>query len=167
MTSNLGADLIRKSSEVGFGVQEGMLDYNTMKEKIDGALKKGFKPEFINRLDSVVIFRPLDKPDLLKVIDLEINKVHDRLHRKNIFITLDNKAKDFLCHKGFDPTMGARPLRRVIENELEDPIAEKILMQPDKGGNWLITIENDKFSFIDQEPPADAKDNLAAVKEEK
>jgi len=167
MTSNLGADLIRKSSEVGFGVQEGMLDYETMKSKIDGALKKGFKPEFINRLDGVVIFRPLDKPDLLKVIDLEIGKVQGRLGKKNIFITLDNKAKDFLCQKGFDPSMGARPLRRVIEHELEDPIAEKILMHPDRGGNWLITIENDKFTFIDQEPPADAKDNLAAVKEEK
>lgn len=166
MTSNLGADLIRKSSEVGFGVQEGMLDYDTMKEKIDGALKKGFKPEFINRLDGVVIFRPLDKTHLLQVIDLEITKVQNRLSKKNIFISLDNKAKDFLCQKGFDPAMGARPLRRVIEHELEDPIAEKILKSPDKGGNWLITMENDKFVFIDQEPPQDAKDNLATVKED-
>jgi len=167
MTSNLGADLIRKSSEVGFGVQEGMIDYNTMQSKIDGAVKKGFKPEFINRLDGVVIFRPLEKTHLLKVIDLELSKVQSRLTRKNITIALDNKAKDYLCNKGFDPTMGARPLRRVIEHELEDPIAEKILTSPDKGGNWLVTIENDKFVFIDQEPPSDAKDNLAVVKEEK
>ena len=166
MTSNLGADLIRKSSEVGFGVQEGMLDYKTMQEKIDGAVKKGFKPEFINRLDGIVIFKPLDKLQLLKVIDLEINKVQKRLTRKNIFIALDNKAKDYLCSKGFDPSMGARPLRRVIEHELEDPIAEKILMNPDKGGNWLISIEGDKFVFIDQETPSDAKDGLAAVKKE-
>jgi len=167
MTSNLGADLIRKSSEVGFGVQEGMIDYNTMQSKIDGAVKKGFKPEFINRLDGVVIFRPLEKTHLLKVIDLELSKLQNRLTRKNITIALDNKAKDYLCNKGFDPTMGARPLRRVIEHELEDPIAEKILTSPDKGGNWLVTIENDKFVFIDQEPPSDAKDNLAVVKEEK
>ncbi|MDN3506872.1 MAG: ATP-dependent Clp protease ATP-binding subunit [Simkaniaceae bacterium] len=166
MTSNLGADLIRKSSEVGFGVQEGMIDYDTMQSKIDGAVKKGFKPEFINRLDGVVIFRPLEKPHLLKVIDLELSKVQDRLARKNINIELDNKAKDYLCNKGFDPAMGARPLRRVIEHELEDPIAEKILKSPDKGGNWLVTIENDKFVFVDQEPPSDAKDNLAAAKEE-
>ncbi|NGX47376.1 MAG: ATP-dependent Clp protease ATP-binding subunit ClpC [Chlamydiae bacterium] len=167
MTSNLGSDLIRKSSEMGFGAKEGMLDYKTMQEKIDVAVKKGFKPEFLNRVDAVIVFRPLDKPQLLKVLDLEIAKVQSRLTRKNIFITLDNKAKDYLCNKGFDPTMGARPLRRVIEYELEDPIAEKILMNPDKGGNWLVTIENDKFVFIDQATPSDAKNNLAAAKEEK
>jgi len=164
MTSNLGADLIRKSTEVGFGVQEGMMDYKAMQEKIDSAVKKGFKPEFINRLDGVVIFRTLDKSHLLKVIDLELSKMQERLTPKNIFITLDNKAKDALCSKGFDPAMGARPLRRILENELEDPIAEKILMNPDKGGNWLVTYENEKFNFIDQGAPSDAKDNLAAVK---
>jgi len=164
MTSNLGADLIRKSSEMGFGVQEGMLTYEDMEEKIQGAIKKGFKPEFVNRIDGIVVFRALDKANLLKVIDLEIKKVQDRLIHKNIYIALDNKAKDRLCEKGFDPTMGARPLRRVIEQELEDPIAEKILTNPDKGGNWLITIENDKFIFIDQGSPSDAKDNLASVK---
>lgn len=164
MTSNLGADLIRRSTEVGFGVQEGMLDYKSMQEKIDAAVKKGFKPEFINRLDGIVIFRTLDKSHLLKVIDLELAKMQDRLTPKNIFITLDNKAKDALCAKGFDPAMGARPLRRVLENELEDPIAEKILMNPEKGGNWLVTFENDKFNFIDQEAPSDAKANLATLK---
>lgn len=165
MTSNLGADLIRKSTEMGFGVQEGMIDYKTMQEKIDGAVKKGFKPEFLNRLDGIVIFRPLDKSHLIKVIDLEIEKVQKRLARKNIHITLDTKAKDYLCQKGFDPAMGARPLRRVIEQELEDPIAEKILTNPDKGGNWLVSIENGKFIFIDQEIPKDAKDNLIALKD--
>ena len=166
MTSNLGADLIRKSSEVGFGVQEGMIDYKSMQEKIDSAVKKGFKPEFLNRLDGVVVFRPLDKPGLLNVIDLEISKVQKRLARKNIYITLDSKAKDYLCNKGFDPGMGARPLRRVIEHELEDPIAEKILTSPDKGGNWLVSVEEGKFTFIDQEPPKDAKDNLAIANDE-
>lgn len=164
MTSNLGADLIRKSTEVGFGVQEGMLDYKSMQEKIDAAVKKGFKPEFINRLDGIVIFRTLDKSHLLKVLDLELAKMQDRLTPKNIFITLDNKAKDALCAKGFDPAMGARPLRRVLENELEDQVAERILMNPEKGGNWLVTFENDKFNFIDQEAPSDAKANLATLK---
>lgn len=167
MTSNLGADLIRKSSEVGFQVQEGMIDYKSMQEKIEGAVKKGFKPEFLNRLDGIVIFRPLDKAQLLKVIDLEIAKVQKRLNRKNIHIALDSKAKDYLSNKGFDPAMGARPLRRVIEHELEDPIAEKILMNPDKGGNWLITVEGDKFIFVDQGAPNDAKGKFVTAKEEK
>lgn len=164
MTSNLGADLIRKSSEMGFGVQEGMIDYKTMQEKIDGAVKKGFKPEFLNRLDGIVIFRSLDKASLMKVIDLELAKMQSRLSRKNIFITLDTKAKEYLCTKGFDPAMGARPLRRIIEHELEDPIAEKILMNPDKGGSWEVKVENNKFVFLDQEAPHDAKDNLAIIK---
>ena len=84
MTSNLGADLIRRSSEVGFGVQEGMLDYKGMQEKIDSSVKKAFKPEFINRLDGIVIFKPLDRPHLFQVIELEVKKFHTRLARKNI-----------------------------------------------------------------------------------
>ncbi|MCI0382712.1 MAG: ATP-dependent Clp protease ATP-binding subunit [Chlamydiae bacterium] len=160
MTSNLGADLIRRSTEMGFGVQEGLIDYKSMREKIEGMVNKSFKPEFRNRLDGVVIFKPLDKPQLLQIIELEIKKVQERLTRKNVLITLDNKAKDLLVTKGFQPEMGARPLRRIIEMELEDPLAEKILLNPDKGGNWLITVEGDKFVLVDQSTPADAKNHL-------
>jgi ATP-dependent Clp protease ATP-binding subunit ClpC len=163
MTSNLGADLIRRSSEVGFGVGEGMIDYKTMQQKIEGAVKKGFKPEFLNRLDGLVIFKSLDKSELLKVVDLEISKVQARLARRNLSITLDNKAKDLLVTRGYQPEMGARPLRRAIENELEDQLAEKILLNPDQEGNWLVTVENDKFIFLDQGAPNDAKDNLVTL----
>jgi ATP-dependent Clp protease ATP-binding subunit ClpC len=162
MTSNLGADLIRRSSEMGFGVSEGMLDFKSMQEKIEGAVRKNLKPEFVNRLDGVVIFRPLDRVHLQLVIDLEIKKLQARLARKNVFITLDEKAKDLLVSKGFQPEMGARPLRRVIEQQLEDTLAEKLLLNPGKGGNWLITVEGDKFVFIDQAPAGgDAKNHLA------
>lgn len=162
MTSNLGADLIRRSTEVGFGAQEGMLDYKKMQETIDSAVKKHFKPEFINRLDGIVIFKPLDKSHLMQVIELEVQKVKARLARKNVLLTLDQKAKEFLVSKGFQPEMGARPLRRVIEQYLEDPLAEKLLLHPDKGGSLLATIENDKVIFIDQEaPPHEAKGSLA------
>lgn len=151
MTSNLGADLIRRSAEVGFAATEGMLDHKQMQEKIDSAVKKAFKPEFLNRLDGIVIFKPLDKSNLLDVIDLEVSKVRKRLERKKMSITLDSKAKDFLVDKGFQPEMGARPLRRVIEQYLEDPLAEQLLTYPDKGGSWLVTAENDKLVFIDAE----------------
>ncbi len=164
MTSNLGADLIRKSTEVGFGAQEGMLDYKKMQEAIDAAVKKHFKPEFINRLDGVVIFKPLDRSHLLHVIELEVQKVQARLLRKHITLNLDTSAKEFLVSKGFQPEMGARPLRRVIEQCLEDPLAEKLLLNPDKGGSLLVTIEGDKIVFIEQDaPPESAKDNLAAA----
>ncbi|HSW86656.1 MAG TPA: ATP-dependent Clp protease ATP-binding subunit [Rhabdochlamydiaceae bacterium] len=162
MTSNLGAELIRRSTEVGFGATEGMLDYKTMQEKIDSSVKKQFKPEFINRLDGIIIFKPLDRSSLVNVIDLELKKLRTRLERKHITITLDQKAKDLLVTKGFQPEMGARPLRRVIEQYLEDPLAEKLLLNPDKPGSWLVTVEGDKIVFVDQEPPpSDAKDNLA------
>lgn len=167
MTSNLGADLIRKSSEVGFGVGEGMLDYKTMEEKIQAAVKKGFKPEFLNRLDGIVIFRPLDRGHLMQVIDLEVKKVRERLERKHILLSLDQKAKDLLVSKGFQPEMGARPLRRVIEQYLEDPLSEKLLLNPGKGGCWQVTADEDKIVFIEcDSPEKDAKDNLAAARPE-
>lgn len=165
MTSNLGADLIRKSSEMGFGAAEGVPDYKGIQEKIESSVKKTFKPEFLNRLDGIVIFRPLDRTHLMHVIDLEVGKVQRRLERKQILITLDQAAKDFLVDKGFQPEMGARPLRRVIEQYLEDPLAEKLLMQPaTKGGCWAITAQDGKLVFIETHPSThDAKDALTQV----
>ncbi len=147
---------------MGFGVQEGMLDFKGMQEKIDGAVKKGFKPEFLNRLDGIVIFRPLDRAHLFAVIELEVSKVKKRLARKDIYITLDDKAKEFLVTKGFQPEMGARPLRRVIEQYLEDPLAEKLLLNPGKGGSWHVSTDGEKVTFAPQEmPPEGAKEDMA------
>lgn len=151
MTSNLGADLIKKTSEVGFGAQEGSLDYDHIKDKIEGAVKKHFKPEFLNRLNDVVIFRPLNREALLQVIAIEIKKVQQRLNKRQIFLTLDEDAKSFLVDKGFQPEMGARPLRRTIEQFLEDPLAEKVLMHPEEGRRCLVVVEGDHLSFVDQE----------------
>lgn len=151
MTSNLGADLIKKSSEIGFGAQEGSLDYDHIKEKIEGAVKKHFKPEFLNRLNDIVIFRPLNKEALLKVINIELKKVQARLNRREVYLVLDESAKAFLVEKGFQPEMGARPLRRTIEQYLEDPLAEKLLMHPDEGRKCLVKIEGDHLIFIDEE----------------
>jgi ATP-dependent Clp protease ATP-binding subunit ClpC len=157
MTSNLGSDLIRRSTEVGFGVQEGMLDYDTMKEKIDKAAKKHFKPEFINRLDDTVIFKALGKESLISIIDLEVEKLKSRLQRKNIFIKLGQKAKEMLVDKGYQPEMGARTLRRTIEQELEDPLAEKLLLEGDEPRQILIDVKDEKISFEDEELPKEKK----------
>ncbi|PIS01462.1 MAG: NDP-hexose 4-ketoreductase [Chlamydiae bacterium CG10_big_fil_rev_8_21_14_0_10_35_9] len=150
MTSNLGADLIKKSTEVGFGAKES-LDYNSIQEKIMGASKKHFKPEFLNRLDDLVIFKPLDKESLEKVIQLEFNKLKARVEEKNIHIILDEKAASFLVDKGYQPEMGARPIRRVIEQYLEDPLAETLLRSPTQGKDFLITVVDGELRFIDQE----------------
>lgn len=151
MTSNLGADLIRKSTEIGFGAIEGSLDYAHIKEKIENAVKKHFKPEFLNRLNDLVVFHPLSKDQLLLVIDLELVKLQDRLKRRDVVLHLDDQAKNFLVEKGFQPEMGARPLRRIIEQYLEDPLAEKLLMHPDEGRKCLVTVEKDHLTFIDEE----------------
>ncbi len=158
MTSNLGADLIRRSTEVGFGAKEGSMDYPVMKEKIEAAVKKHFKPEFLNRLNGVIIFHPLSKESLAQVIDLEVNKLQNRLQKRELSITLDEKAKEFLVDKGFQPEMGARPLRRTIEEYLEDPIAEIILSHPDEGRKILVTLEGDHLEFKDQEVKKRIKD---------
>lgn len=151
MTSNLGADLIKKSTEIGFGASEGSLDYEHIKEKIEAEVKKKFKPEFLNRLNDVVIFHPLNKESLLHVIELEIAKVQKRLQKREVTITIDAAAKSFLVDKGFQPEMGARPLRRTIEQYLEDPLAEKLLMHPNEGRRTLVTVQNNELVFIDEE----------------
>lgn len=159
MTSNLGADLIKKSTEIGFGAAEGSLDYAHIKEKIEAAVKKHFKPEFLNRLNDFVIFHPLNKEQLLKVINLEISKLQKRLDKREVFLTLDDKAKEFLVEKGFQPEMGARPLRRTIEQYLEDPLAEKVLSHPDEGRRCLVSVEGDHLVFIDEEVIPRHKEN--------
>lgn len=151
MTSNLGADLIRRSSEVGFAAGENPPDYKSMEETIKRSVAKGFKPEFINRLDGMIIFKPLDRAHLFNVIELEVKKVLERLARKQLSFTLDEQAKEFLVNKGFDPAMGARPLRRIIEQYLEDPLAEQLLLNPGKGGHWSISADEENLLFTSQE----------------
>lgn len=151
MTSNLGADMIKKTTEVGFNAAEGSMDYEHIKEKIEAAVKKHFKPEFLNRLNDMVVFQPLDKKHLIQVIDLEVIKLSNRLKEREVFITMTQEAKEFLVDKGFQPEMGARPLRRTIEQYLEDPLAEKILMNPDEGRRVHVNVKDDHLEIIDDE----------------
>jgi ATP-dependent Clp protease ATP-binding subunit ClpC len=163
MTSNLGADLIRKTSEVGFGAKENALDFKTMHEKMEGAAKKHFKPEFINRLDALITFNTLDKAAYREVVDLEFNKLKNRLVKKKIAISLDDAARDFLVEKGYLPEMGARPLRRVIEQYLEDPLAEKTLANPNGEKNYLISVRDGAIIFLEKEPAALEPNNVPAT----
>jgi ATP-dependent Clp protease ATP-binding subunit ClpC len=169
MTSNLGADLIRKTTEVGFSVKSGMPDYKTIQEKIESAVKKHYKPEFLNRLDGIVIFKPLEKPALQNVIKLELIKIQKRLARMDIEIELDEKSCVYLVDKSYEPEMGARPLRRILEQNLEDKLAEVILMNPNPGHKrvFLISSDGQKLIFNEkevQEPLADKEVKKEAVK---
>jgi len=132
LTSNVGAELVKKQMSLGFDAMgdadvEGEGDYEAMKEKIVGQAKKVFKPEFLNRFDDLVVFHMLDKPVLVQIVDLEIAKLAKRLKEKDIAVTLDESAKDFLIEEGYDPSYGARPMRRAVERNLEDPFAEYLL----------------------------------------
>jgi ATP-dependent Clp protease ATP-binding subunit ClpC len=147
LTSNLGADLIRKSSEVGFGAKEPLIDFKVLQEKMESATKKSLKPELLNRLDGLVVFRPLDVKELHFVIDLEVAKLQKRLARKQTLITLDEKAKAFLASKGYVPEMGARPIRRVIEQYLEDPLSEKLLKSQGKPLQFSVTEQDGQLVF--------------------
>ena len=147
MTSNVGADLIRRSTQIGFQAKEGALDYETMREKIESAMKKQFKPEFLNRLSDFVIFKALDMDALSNIVDIEMRKLSERLKKKEISLTLSLAAKEYLVHKGFQPEMGARPLRRAIEQFVEDPLSEKILQHPDETWDCSIDVANDALTF--------------------
>ncbi len=145
MTSNLGANLIRKSTEVGFGAREKIAtDYNTMRDKVQDEMKKHFKPEMLNRLDGTVVFRALGHDSLAQIVELEVAKVQDRLAARDIHFTLDDSAKELLVKHSYEPEMGARPLRRAIEEFIEDPLAEQLLRHPGEGYTCSLTADGDK-----------------------
>src|SRR5258708_31039384 len=126
MTSNVGSDTIKKQSTMGFSPITDENSYEKMREKIMDEARRTFKPEFLNRLDDLIVFRALTKLDLIQILELEVTKVVERLKNKNIKLSLDEKAKDFLVEKGYDPNYGARPMRRSGERFLENPLAEEI-----------------------------------------
>jgi ATP-dependent Clp protease ATP-binding subunit ClpC len=147
MTSNVGSDTIRKQSTLGFSPITDENSYEKMRDKILDESKRTFRPEFLNRLDDVIVFRSLTKPDLIQILELEISKVLARLKSRNIKLELDEKAKDFLVEKGYDPQYGARPMRRAVERFLEDPFAEEILRGHLHEGD-PITVTSDKEKLI-------------------
>ena len=152
MTSNLGADMIRKSTEIGFAAKEGAPDYATIREKIEAAMKKHFKPEFLNRLTDFVVFQPLTTEALGEIIDIEVGKLQNRLAKKTVSITLAPEAKEFLIKRGFQPEMGARPLKRVLEQLVEDPLSEMLLSRHEGGWSCVIGLEGERLVF--HETPA-------------
>jgi len=142
MTSNIGADLIRKGGGIGFntGTDEAKTQqqaYDSMKEKLLGEVKKAFRPEFLNRLDAVVVFHTLNKEQIRQIVDLMLVSVIEQLKEKGIKLEVTNAAKDYLGKKGYDEVYGARPLRRVIQSQLEDKLSEDLLQGKFKSGDTV------------------------------
>src|SRR5690348_13980458 len=148
MTSNVGADLLKKQTVMGFGAPSEGHDYDSMRDKILDETKRVFKPEFLNRLDEIIVFHSLGKAELLRIVDLEVDKVLTRIKAKEVHIELQQSAKEFLIDKGYDPQYGARPMRRAVERFLEDPLAEELLRGNVKPGDKVeVAAVDEKLSF--------------------
>ncbi|HOT73784.1 MAG TPA: ATP-dependent Clp protease ATP-binding subunit [Anaerohalosphaeraceae bacterium] len=155
MTSNIGADLIKNQSGFGFGKRTEQANYEKMKELLDKEIERYFRPEFLNRLDGVIVFRPLTRENLQTIVEYELNKVFKRLIEHGLRLELDSAAKEFLINKGYNPEFGARPLRRAIERYIEDPISEALLRGKFKGKKAVrITVQDEehlRFEGVDDE----------------
>jgi len=150
MTSNIGSEYITQMSSLGFLAKEDISRKEALKEKVMEALKEKFRPEFLNRIDEIIIFNYLTKEDIKKIVNLELAKVKKRLEKKRIEMKVSEKVKKLLAEKGFDPNLGARPLRRVIQRLLLDPLALKIVTGEVKESSRIKVDLNDKNEIIFQ-----------------
>ena len=152
MTSNVGAEFIKQQNVMGFGAIGGDAaadaNYDSMREKLLDQAKKVFKPEFLNRIDDLIVFHMLEKKDLDRIVDLEVDKVCARLKNKGITLELTGGARDLVISKGYDPTYGARPMRRAVERLLEDRLAEHLLRGDIHEGDTIeVRPDDDKESL--------------------
>jgi ATP-dependent Clp protease ATP-binding subunit ClpC len=149
MTSNIGSDILRRGTNLGFQSSSEEMNYQQMKDKLMDELKRTFRPEFLNRVDEVIVFRALTKEELKQIIEIMLDKVKVRLKEYKLNLKSTSKVSDFLISKGYDQVYGARPLRRAIQKFIEDSLAEKILKgEISSEGTIEITVVNDKLKFI-------------------
>ena len=157
MTSNVGAEFMKKQNTMGFGVNSDEANYEAIKEKLLAEAKKVFKPEFLNRLTDIIVFHSLSREHLSKIVNLEIEKVQKRLSTRNVKLKISDAANLFLINKGYDPAYGARPLRRAIERFIEDPIAEELIRGNIKSDSVvLVDVEGEQLCFKPEVPTGSA-----------
>ena len=169
MTSNIGADMIRREGGLGFQLERDQkadekTAYDEMRKRLMEALKKTFRPEFINRLDNVIVFHALSKEQIRKIANLELDKVAERLKDREIILLATDAALDKLSEKGYDPDMGARPLRRVIQLEIEDQLSDALLAEKFKDGEtiWVDVDKEGSFVLASRETPQPEPEVAAA-----
>jgi ATP-dependent Clp protease ATP-binding subunit ClpC len=159
MTTNIGARDIKNIGSFGFGGENEADKYSSLKNTVEDAMKKLFNPEFLNRVDETIVFRNLEKSDILKIIDIELKDLYYNMHENKLELQMEDSAKNFLVDKGFDQKYGARPLRRAIQKYVEDMIAEEILRGSFKEGSKIIAkhFENtDELVFIEDDSALDS-----------
>ncbi len=153
MTSNIGASEIAKNTSIGFTVaDETGMSYGDMKNRIMSDLKKVFRPEFLNRIDEVIVFHKLAKDEVKEIVDLMINRVRVQVAEHELQLELTDETKDLLVEKGWDPSMGARPLRRAIQRYIEDPLADEVLRQGEMAPGSTVMVERDVAGDEDDKP---------------
>jgi len=162
MTSNIGSEQIREIAPIGFGARGRQGEQEKIKEKIMESLKQKFRPEFLNRIDEIIVFNYLGKEEIKKIVELELGKVQKRLKKKNLRIKISKEAKDLLAKKGFDPDLGARPLKRVIQQEIIDPLSLKIVSGEVREGDMVTVSAKDSKIVIQG-----TKEILKVAKKEK
>ena len=158
MTSNIGADVIRNQSSLGFAMKrdeatEEKISYEDMRKKLNESLKRAFRPEFINRMDATVIFRSLNRDDIKQIVSLELAKVSERLTEHDLVILPSEEALGTLAELGYDAEFGARPLRRVIQQKVEDPLSDKLLAGEFTNGDTIDVIVNDDGEITLEKSP--------------
>src|ERR687890_2391575 len=151
MTSNIGASEIARNTPLGFAVSDDDtgITYDDMKNRIMGELKRVFRPEFLNRIDEVIVFHKLQKDEIKEIVELLLLRIRESMAERELSLNLSDDAKDLLVEKGWDPAMGARPLRRAIQRYIEDPLADEVLKSNLEPGS---TVEVDRG-----ETPEDGK----------
>ena len=169
MTSNLGSSLIQSSGGLGFNMGTGKaeeLDYDRVKARVLEAVadpRNGFKPEFLNRIDSTVVFHPLERAHILEIVDIMMKEVEGRVLEHGLVMQVTDATRDFLAEKGFDPKMGARPLRRLIQDEIEDQLSEKLL-RGEFGPGETVELDIDAGAIIVQTPKPKKRKSRAKAK---
>jgi ATP-dependent Clp protease ATP-binding subunit ClpC len=152
MTSNLGTRDIAKGPGLGFSTNNAALDYDRMKSKVNDELKQHFRPEFINRIDDIIVFHQLTEDQIVQMVDLMVARVDVAMKNKDMDLELTSAAKKLLAKKGYDPVLGARPLRRTIQREIEDSLSEKILFGELRAGEIVVVdVEGEEGSL--ENPP--------------
>jgi ATP-dependent Clp protease ATP-binding subunit ClpC len=145
MTSNIGAGTISKNQTLGFSIgDESGLSYEDMKERVLGELKKVFRPELLNRIDEVIVFHKLTKEEITTIVELVLRRLREQMGEHEVAIELTTEAKELLVEKGYDPAMGARPLRRAIQRYIEDPLADFVLGRSLEPGSTILVERKDE-----------------------
>src|SRR5437764_3180758 len=150
MTSNIGASQISKNVGLGFSIgDEGGLSYDEMKNRVMGELKKVFRPELLNRIDEIIVFHKLSKEEITTIVDLQMKRVREQMATHEVAIELTDEAKQLLVEKGYDPAMGARPLRRAIQRVIEDPLADFVLGRTLEPGSTILVARQGDTDEVD------------------